>query len=62
MPEFKLRKTVLLVEEIIHEFGPRLNEPRRRAACLAVVQNPFAGGYHAAHPAGDGGPEAARPR
>jgi Amino acid synthesis len=46
MPEFKLRKTVLLVEEIAHEFGPRLNAPRRRAACLAVVDNPFAGGYH----------------
>ena len=46
VPEFKLRKLTLVLEETSHEFGPRLNEPRRRAACLAVVANPFAGGYH----------------
>jgi hypothetical protein len=47
VPEFKLRKLVLQLEETSHEFGPRLNAPRRRAACLAVVANPFAGGWHA---------------
>jgi hypothetical protein len=47
MPDFKLRKLTLLIEEICHDFGPRLEAPRRRAACLAVVANPFAGGYHA---------------
>ena len=47
MPEFKLRKTVFLLEEVSHDFGPRLTAPRRRAACLAVVANPFAGGWHA---------------
>ena len=47
MPDFKLRKLLLVVEEISHDFGPRLNAPRRRAACLAVVQNPYAGGWHA---------------
>ncbi len=36
-----------IIEEILHEFGP---PPRRRAgaaALLAVVANPFAGGYAA---------------
>ena len=47
MPDFKLRKLVLVVEEISHDFGPRLTAPRRRAACLAVVANPYAGGWHA---------------
>ena len=47
MPEFELRKTILVVEEISHDFGPRLTAPRRRAACLAVVANPYAGGWHA---------------
>lgn len=47
MPEFKLRKLVVVVEEISHDFGPRLGAPRRRAACLAVVANPYAGGWHA---------------
>ena len=47
MPEFKLRKLVLLLEETTHDFGPRLADPRRRAACAAIVANPFAGGYHA---------------
>ncbi len=52
MPEFRIRKTILVLEEIAHEFGPRPPYPRRRAACLAVVENPLAGGYHAhIHPA-----------
>jgi hypothetical protein len=45
LPEFPLRKTLLLVEEVRHEFGPAPAEPRRRAALAAVVANPFAGGY-----------------
>ncbi|MBZ0162697.1 MAG: amino acid synthesis family protein [Notoacmeibacter sp.] len=47
MPEFKLRKTTVIMEEIHHEFGPAPDKPRRRAAILAVVSNPFAGAYHA---------------
>jgi hypothetical protein len=47
MPEFVVRKTVLVVEEIRHEFGPPPAVPRLRAALLAVVANPFAGGYAA---------------
>jgi hypothetical protein len=47
VPEFTLRKTLLVVEEIAHEFGPPPAVPRRLAACLAVVANPFAGRYAA---------------
>ena len=45
MPEFPIRKVAVLTEEIFHEGGPAAKEPRRRAAALAVVQNPFAGRY-----------------
>jgi hypothetical protein len=47
MPEFRLRKTLIMIEEIAHEFGPRPPAPRRRAACLSICDNPLAGGYHA---------------
>ncbi len=43
MADFTLRKTILVVEDIAHEFGPPPATPRRRGACLAVVANPFAG-------------------
>jgi hypothetical protein len=43
MADFTLRKTILIVEDIAHEFGPPPATPRRRGACLAVVANPFAG-------------------
>jgi hypothetical protein len=43
VPDFTLRKTILIVEDIVHEFGPPPATPRRRGACLAVVANPFAG-------------------
>ena len=46
MPEFELRKTIVTVEEIRHDLGPAPAEPRLRAACLAVVANPFAGRFH----------------
>jgi hypothetical protein len=47
MPEFVLRKTMTMVEEILHENGPPPETPRVRGAILAVVKNPFAGSYHA---------------
>jgi hypothetical protein len=47
MPEFPIRRTCLMVEEIFHEGGPLPAIPRRRAAILAVVKNPFAGSYTA---------------
>ena len=45
MAEFEVRKTLLVVEETVHENGPRPETPRRKAAMLAVVRNPFAGQY-----------------
>jgi hypothetical protein len=45
MPDFALRKTVLMVEEIAHDFGPPPATPRLRGAIAAVVANPFAGRF-----------------
>jgi len=45
MPEFKIRKTQLIFEETAHDGGPELDATRQRAAMLAVVKNPFAGGF-----------------
>lgn len=45
MPEFPIRKIVLVTEDIFHEGGPVRAMPRRRAAALAVAKNPFAGHY-----------------
>jgi hypothetical protein len=45
MPDFPLRKTMIFVEDIHHEGGPAPALPRRRAAIVAVVKNPFAGQY-----------------
>ena len=45
MSEFRLRKTVLFLEEIHHDGGPDAATPRQRAAIAALVANPFAGRY-----------------
>jgi hypothetical protein len=45
MPDFPIRKITVLTEEIFHEGGPAVGQPRRRAAALALVGNPFAGRY-----------------
>jgi Protein of unknown function (DUF1185). len=45
MPDFPLRKTLLFVEDIHHDGGPAPATPRRRAAIVALVKNPFAGRY-----------------
>jgi len=45
MPEIRLRKRVIVIEEIFHEGGPVAEVPLRRAAALAVIHNPFAGRY-----------------
>lgn len=45
MPEFLVRKVSMLTEEIFHEGGPVAKTPRRRAAAMALVKNPFAGRY-----------------
>jgi hypothetical protein len=48
----------LLVEEIVHDGGPVPEVPRRRAAILALVANPFAGRYE---PEVQGAMEALKP-
>ena len=45
MPEVKVRKKAIVVEEIFHEGGPATSTPQRRAAALAVIHNPYAGRY-----------------
>jgi len=45
MADVKLRKFILTVEEIRHEFGPEPDTPLLRGAAIAVIQNPFAGHY-----------------
>ncbi len=46
MPDFPLRMTSTIIEEIHHENGPIAATPRRRGAVIAIVKNPFAGAYH----------------
>jgi hypothetical protein len=46
MPDVKVRKFLVSVEEIHHEGGPAAKVPPRRGAVLAVIENPYAGSYH----------------
>ena len=41
----KIRKIVTVVEETLTEMGQSVSPPTRRAAALAVIENPFAGRY-----------------
>ena len=41
----RIRKLLTLVEEIHSEMGRDIDPPTRRAAALAVIDNPFAGRY-----------------
>jgi hypothetical protein len=41
----KIRKIVTLVEETRSEMGRPVDPPTRRAAAIAVIENPFAGRY-----------------
>ena len=45
MPEVKIRKRLVTVEEIFHEGGPQVAVPHRRGAILVAIENPFAGRY-----------------
>jgi hypothetical protein len=47
MPDVKVRKFLISVEEIHHEGGPAAAVPPKRGAILAVIDNPYAGAYHA---------------
>ena len=40
-----VREIVTVIEEIRHEFGAPPATPRLRAAVLAAIRNPYAGGY-----------------
>ena len=46
MPDVKVRKFLVSVEEIHHEGGPKPLKPQRRGAVLAVIESPYAGAYH----------------
>ncbi|WP_373504451.1 amino acid synthesis family protein [Aestuariivirga sp.] len=46
MPDVKVRKFLVSVEDVFHEGGPVAEKPQRRGAVLAVIENPFAGAYH----------------
>jgi len=41
----KIRKIVTVVEETVTEMGRPVDPPTRRAAAVAVIENPFAGRY-----------------
>ncbi len=45
MPDVRVRKEVLIVEEIFHEGGPPPAKPLLKGAILAVIHNPFAGRF-----------------
>ena len=45
MGRLSIRKIILTSEEIFHEGGPEAEIPLKRAACFAVIKNPFAGRY-----------------
>lgn len=40
-----IRKIVVVVEETLSEQGQKVSPPTRRAAAIAVIENPFAGKY-----------------
>jgi hypothetical protein len=40
-----IRKIVTVVEEVLTEMGQTISPPTRRAAAIAVIENPFAGKY-----------------
>ena len=45
MPDVTVRKMIYSIEEIFHEGGPKPEKSLRRAAALAIIENPFAGRY-----------------
>lgn len=45
MLDFKLRKTLVFIEEIQHDGGPVSAAPRVRGAIVALVNNPYAGKF-----------------
>lgn len=46
MPDVRVRKFLVSVEEVHHEGGPVAGTPQKKGAVLAVIENPYAGKYH----------------
>lgn len=46
MPDVRVRKFLVSVEEVHHEGGPVAGTPQKKGAVLAVIENPYAGRYH----------------
>ncbi|MCB2099484.1 MAG: amino acid synthesis family protein [Rhodobacterales bacterium] len=45
MSKVKIRKIMVVVEETLSEMGKAIDPPTRKAAAVAVIENPFAGTY-----------------
>jgi len=45
MADVVVRKIVTQIDETFHEGGPAASRPPKRGVILAVIANPFAGGY-----------------
>jgi Amino acid synthesis len=45
MSKAKIRKIIVIVDEVLSEQGQVVNPPTRRAAAIAVIENPFAGRF-----------------
>ena len=41
----RIRKMITVVDEIHTEMGQQINPPTRKAAAIAVLENPFASQY-----------------
>ena len=46
MAHAKIRKIVSFIDETHQEMGEPISPPTRRAAAVAVIENPYAGQYH----------------
>ena len=41
----RIRKIITVVDEIHHQMRQQINPPTRKAAAIAVIENPFANQY-----------------
>lgn len=46
MTKANIRKIVIFTEELHSEMGRKINPPTRKAAAVAVIENPYAGAFH----------------
>ena len=42
-----IKRTLTFIEEIAEEVGQRVDPPLRKVAVAAIIDNPFAGRFHA---------------